>query len=458
MTEPTSAPRRDERSLEPTESEHVSVEDLYAGLSALDGEHSSVDSGEVRDIRTLLAEAHGRGLIESEVRHLRARDAVEAFVGSVIFASPLLVEDGIFDIATYLFEFTVAGIPVFLIANTVFVVFMTYALLEWTGRNRAETHHVFGVIPVRVIMVLVVSFVVATILMTVWGRVGDWQPPAEAIARINVIWTVGSLGAALGDILSESEAVPTETTHSDRGTRASVSNAAVPGTASEGVAPPESPSEVSDSGLVDALHAQFDELASAATSVTERDEIEQLRAETIQATLDAVFVHQIRKYTGRDIAEAFVGSIFFAIPFLVEDGVFDVADYFLSFRIGAFPVFFLVNAAFVLAMIWMLVFWAGPRDVQMTRPIFGIIPRRLVGIGLVSFLTAAMLMTMWGRVENWADPVTAIARISVVWTIASFGAALGDILPGESSGDDIYQDISDLGDFLERESGDTGGE
>jgi hypothetical protein len=34
----------------------------------------------------------------------------------------------------------------------------------------------------------------------------------------------------------------------------------------------------------------------------------------------------------------------------------------------------------------------------------------------------------------------------VVWTVASFGASLGDILPGESSGSDISDDWAALGD------------
>jgi len=53
---------------------------------------------------------------------------------------------------------------------------------------------------------------------------------------------------------------------------------------------------------------------------------------------------------------------------------------------------------------------------------------------------------MWGRVGNWQEPVVAVARISVVWTVASFGASLGDILPGESSGTDINDDLAALTD------------
>jgi len=426
----------------------ATVEDLFADLSELKAEAHVDTHDEITDVKQLLAEAHERGMIESGVRDLGASDAAQAFVGSVIFASPLLVEDGIFDIGDYLFTFTVYDVPVFLIANTLFVVLMTYALLEWTGRNREDSHLILGVFPVRVFMVLAVSFVVATILMTVWGRVGGWQSPTEALARINVIWTVGSLGAALGDILSESDTAPTVTAHSERIQRDS--QGAEMGTTDGAPSRADQSATargLSDSDLVAALTEEFDELESAVSTAERRREVQRIREETIGAALDDALGGTIQKYTSRDIAEAFVGSIFFSVPFLVEDGVFDVADFFLSFTVGSFPVFFLVNTLFVLLMILALVYWAGPQKVRVSRPIFGFIPRRLVGIAVVSFLTAAALMTMWGRVGNWADPVVAVARISVVWTVASFGAALGDILPGESSGDDINDDLAALGDL-----------
>jgi hypothetical protein len=52
-------------------------------------------------------------------------------------------------------------------------------------------------------MILAVSFLVAAPLMTVWDRIDILNSPVEALTRINVNWTVGSLGAALGDILPE---------------------------------------------------------------------------------------------------------------------------------------------------------------------------------------------------------------------------------------------------------------
>jgi uncharacterized membrane protein len=435
--EPT-APKSDR-----TDAESATIEEIFADLITLREESDDTETREeILDIKQLLVEAHDRGLIDSGVRHLDRRDAAEAFVGSVIFASPLLVEGGVFDIGTYLFQFTPGGVPVFLLLNTAFVVLMTYALLEWTGQDRDETRLLFGIVPVRLLMTLAVSFVVATLLMTVWGRVGGWQSPVEALARINVIWTVGSLGAGLGDIISEGETPPEVTVENavaQRGARL-IESGEISITA-----PPAEVQQMSDSALVDALHREFDELESVVDGSADQAEVNRLREETVDATLADSFGDRIEKYTSRDIAEAFVGSIFFAIPFLVEDGVFDIADFFLSFRIGVFPVYFLINTAFVLLMILALVYWAGPQEVHVNQPILGFIPRRMVGIAVVSFLTAAAMMTMWGRVDNWADPVVALARVSVVWTVASFGAALGDILPGESSGSDINDELREIG-------------
>ncbi|WP_254280688.1 DUF2391 family protein [Haloarcula marina] len=426
----------------------VDAQDLFEELDEIASDaDSSVARHDIHELRGYLDEARSRGIIGTGFRRLDARDAVEAFIGSVIFAAPLLVEDGVFDIADYLFGFTISSIPIFLVANTLFVVLMTYALVEWTGRNRTESRRLFGRIPSRVIMILVVSFLTAALLMTVWGRVGDWQPPTEAVARINVVWTVGSLGAALGDIISEDDVPLPQSTAGEP--QPPHSRAQTADESARGISP-EAPQTMTDSTLIDAIFDQLADLESLGDDDRIRADVGALRDRVRTATLDGVVSDQIRKYTTRDIAEAFVGSIFFSVPFLVEDGVFDVAEYFLSFRIGQFPVFFILNTAFVLLMVTALVYWAGPRDVQMSRPLFGFVPRRMVGIAIVSFLTAGALMTMWGRVGNWNDPVVAIARISVVWTVASFGGALGDILPGESSGDDINDDLADFGDRVEK--------
>jgi uncharacterized membrane protein len=150
------------------------------------------------------------------------------------------------------------------------------------------------------------------------------------------------------------------------------------------------------------------------------------------------FAAAIEKYTTRDIAQAFVGSIVFSMAFLVEDGVYVIARHFLQD-----PVFLVGNVFFVVVVASGLLYWSDIRDVRVHRPLLGFIPRRLLGVLVVSFATAAVTMGLWGRLEG-VTLGTALARVTVVWTAASFGAALGDILPGHSEGEDINDVLRDL--------------
>jgi hypothetical protein len=118
----------------------------------------------------------------------------------VIFASPLLVEDGVYDIGQYLFTCTVSTIPVFPLANTLSVEFVTYALLEQTGRNTEETHFMAGRNSARLVMILAVSFQVAMVLMTLRGGVGARDRPLGPRTDQRVV-DRRLFGAALGDVL-----------------------------------------------------------------------------------------------------------------------------------------------------------------------------------------------------------------------------------------------------------------
>lgn len=146
----------------------------------------------------------------------------------------------------------------------------------------------------------------------------------------------------------------------------------------------------------------------------------------------------IKKYTTRDIAEGFVGGIIFSLPLLVEDGVFEIAEWFTTVTIGPIPVFLLLNMVFVVGIVAGLLYFTDIREIKISRPIFGFIPRRLVGVLLISFIVAASTMLLWGRLHE-EDPsqLEAFGRITVIWAAAALGATLGDILPGESKGHDI---------------------
>ncbi len=199
----------------------------------------------------------------------------------------------------------------------------------------------------------------------------------------------------------------------------------------------------SASDTVDDLLAELEELEAAVDDPAEREEVQETIRLIDRLPGGSAGRDLIRKFTKRDIAEAFVGSILISLPLLVEDGVFDIAEVFL-----AVPVLFVLNIVFVIGMVAGLLYFADFRDIRVQRPLFGVIPRRFLAVLVIAFITATFTMTLWGRVDNWADPSVALARISVVWTVSVFGAALGDILPGESAAADINDEIDHLGERI----------
>lgn len=206
---------------------------------------------------------------------------------------------------------------------------------------------------------------------------------------------------------------------------------------------PDRSSRTDESSVdLEALRSRLKELEGAVDAPHERAEVR--RTIRLVDRLPSTAVgDRIRKFTRRDIAEAFVGSILISLPMLVEDGVFDIAAHFVET-----PAFFGLNAAFVVVLTAGLLYYAEFRKVSVHRPILGLVPRRLFAVLVVSFVTATFTMTLWGRLGGWSEPVVALGRISVVWTAASFGAALGDILPGESTGADINDELDAFGERL----------
>lgn len=191
---------------------------------------------------------------------------------------------------------------------------------------------------------------------------------------------------------------------------------------------------------------QLRELEGTITTSEQREELHETRRMLKGLPGAGELEEHITKYTSRDVGEAFVGAIIFALPLLVEDGVFIIADHFLDVVVAGVPVFLVANVVFVTTLTAGLIYVVDLREVRISSPILGVVPRRLVGVLAVSFLTAAGLMILWGRMFI-DDPstVAAFARITVVWAAAALGASLGDILPGESKGTDLTIDnIDDL--------------
>lgn len=201
-----------------------------------------------------------------------------------------------------------------------------------------------------------------------------------------------------------------------------------------GSADPEEPE--SD---IDHLLDHLEELEETVDNPEEREQVRRTMSVARRIPGSRMLEKRIQKYTTRDMAEAFVGGILVAMPMLVEDGIFEIAKWFLETTVAGVPVYLVGNVAFIVLLTIGLIYWSDIREVQITNPIFGVVPRRLVGVLGVSFVTAVFLMVLWGRLLA-GDPESSLevfARVTVVWAAAAFGGALGDILPGESRGHDI---------------------
>lgn len=181
---------------------------------------------------------------------------------------------------------------------------------------------------------------------------------------------------------------------------------------------PDVPPDVVD------LIEELESLAAQAETTAQRERIEETIALAQRVSYPAVFGRVIRGFDRSDVAEAFVGSIVFGIPMIIEGGTLEAGTY-----IARHPPFFLTTLIGAVAVVVGVLYVADIQQVQITRPLFGFLPRRLAGVMTVSFLTALVLMTSWGRVD-WATPWIALSQVVVAFAGMSLGAALGDILPG----------------------------
>ena len=190
------------------------------------------------------------------------------------------------------------------------------------------------------------------------------------------------------------------------------------------------------------LLTKLDALKDTVDEPHEREKVRQTISLVERMPGSRAFTTRITKYTTRDIAESFVGGILLSLPLLVEDGVFDIAEWLAGTLVGGIPVFLVANVLFVLVMTWGLLYYADFRDLQDASPILGFLPRRLVAVLIISLVVSVGTMALWGRLfEGGPTTVEAIGRVSVIWAAAAFGAALGDILPGESTGEDVSERI-----------------
>ena len=198
---------------------------------------------------------------------------------------------------------------------------------------------------------------------------------------------------------------------------------------------------------IDDLLAELDALRDAVDEGHEREKVRQTISLVERMPGTGALAERITKYTSRDLAESFVGAVLFALPLLVEGGVFEIAAWFASTTVAGVPVLLIGHVGFVFLATAGLLYFADFRQITIRHPILGVIPRRYAGVLLVSLATSTVMLLFWGRLHE-GDPTALerLGRIAVVWAAAAFGAGLGDILPGESQGDDLGKFDLDIGD------------
>lgn len=187
---------------------------------------------------------------------------------------------------------------------------------------------------------------------------------------------------------------------------------------SEGMSDPD-PTDMGD------LFDELTELEDLVQTSEAREQVRETMRVAVQASQNTgTFGRLVRGFGREDLAEALLGSVLFGIPMVVEGGTQEVGA-FLATR----PVILSGTVLFTFGLVIGIIYVADIQDVRIHDPLFGVIPRRLVGVFGVALVTALVLMTAWGRV-NWGTPLLAMADVAVAFVPMSIGAALGDILPG----------------------------
>jgi uncharacterized membrane protein len=130
------------------------------------------------------------------IRGFDRGDLAEALLGALLFGIPMAVEGGTQEVAVFL-----AGHPGSLGVTFCFAVGTVVGIIYVADIQDVRVHKpILGLIPRRLVGVIGVSLLTATLLLTVWGRI-DWGTPWLAVSNVVVAFVPMSIGAALGDLL-----------------------------------------------------------------------------------------------------------------------------------------------------------------------------------------------------------------------------------------------------------------
>lgn len=175
------------------------------------------------------------------------------------------------------------------------------------------------------------------------------------------------------------------------------------------------------SELLDELE-ELEEMTDDPALLDHLDDLKEL-ASTAQG--GGTFGQVIYGFDRHDVAEAFLGSLIFGIPMAVEGGTNEAGAFVATHALNL-----VLSLVGTIVLVHGILYVAQFQDVRVANPILGVVPRRLVGVVCVAFITATVLLTLWGRIDWLTDPWLATCTVAVAAVPMSLGAALGDILPG----------------------------
>jgi uncharacterized membrane protein len=149
-----------------------------------------------RTIRVAMAASAATSPFGRVIRGYDRGDLAEALLGCLLFGIPMAVEGGTQEVGAFL-----APRPGYLVGTALFAVGLVIVIIYVADFQDVRVHKpILGLIPRRLVGVIGVSLLTATLLLTGWGRI-DWETPALAAANVVVAFVPMSIGAALGDLL-----------------------------------------------------------------------------------------------------------------------------------------------------------------------------------------------------------------------------------------------------------------
>jgi len=194
--------------------------------------------------------------------------------------------------------------------------------------------------------------------------------------------------------------------------------------ADDGEATADRPAEATEPSNLGDVYDELQALREAVDTEAERELVDG----TIQKVLNVerrTFGRVVSGFDRSDAAEALLGSLLFGIPMFVEGGTLEVGEF-----VSTHPLYFLGTVGAALGTVIGILYVADIQDVRIRNPLFGLIPRKLIGVVGVASLTAVAVMTGWGRVDWVATPWLATCQVTVAFFPMAIGSALGDLLPG----------------------------